>query len=68
VLETLKYHHFLANLKKCEFTQWSLVYLGYVIDGEELKIDPAKMEAIIKWPVPTNVTGVRSFFGETWYL
>jgi hypothetical protein len=44
------------------------VYLGYVIGGGELKIDPTKMEAIIKWPVPTNVTEVRSFVGETQYL
>jgi hypothetical protein len=41
------------------------VYLRYVINGGELKIDPAKMEAIMKWLVPTNVTEVRSFFGET---
>jgi hypothetical protein len=42
-----------------------LVYLGYMIDGEELKIDPKKMEAIIKWPVPTNVTKFRIFVAET---
>jgi hypothetical protein len=28
VLETLKKHQMLANLKKCEFTQHPLVYLG----------------------------------------
>jgi hypothetical protein len=37
------------------------VYLGYVISGGELKIDPTKMESIMKWTVPTNVTEVRSF-------
>jgi hypothetical protein len=68
VLETLKKHQLLANLKKCEFSQQSLVYLGYVIGGGELKIDPTKMEAIMKWPVPTNCTEVRSFVGETQYL
>jgi hypothetical protein len=44
------------------------VYLGYVISGGELKIYPTKMEAIMKWPVPTNVIEVRSFVGETKYL
>jgi hypothetical protein len=44
------------------------VYLGYVIGGGELKIDPAKIEAIMKFPVPTNVTEVRIFVGETKYL
>jgi len=39
--------------------------LGYVIGGGELKIDPSKMEAIMKWPVPANVYEVRSFIGAT---
>jgi hypothetical protein len=47
VLETMKKHQLLANLKKCEFAQQSLMYLGYMIDGGELKIDPANMEVII---------------------
>jgi len=68
VVETLKKHHLLANLKKCEFAQQSLVYFGYVIVGGELKIDPSKMDTIMKWPVPTNVTKVRSFIGATQYL
>ena len=48
VLETLKKHKLLANLKKYEFPHQSLVYLGYVIGGGKLKIDHAKMEAIMK--------------------
>ena len=39
------------------------MYSGCVIGGGDLKIDPAKMEAIIKWPVPTNVTEIRSSIG-----
>ena len=34
VLETMKKNQLLANIKKCEFAQQSLVYLGYVIGGE----------------------------------
>eukprot|EP00253_Pinus_taeda_P019492 PITA_19492 len=67
-LETLKKHHLLANLKECEFAQQYLVYLGYVIGGGQLKIDPANMEAIMKWFVPTNVSIVRSFVAATQYL
>jgi len=44
------------------------VYSGYVIGEGELKIDPMKMEAIIKWQVPTNLIEVGSFVGETQYL
>jgi hypothetical protein len=42
--------------------------LGYVIRSGELKIHPAKMEAIMKWLVPTNVPEVRSFVGAAQYL
>jgi hypothetical protein len=48
VLETLNKHRLLANLKKFEFTQQPLVYMGYMIGGGELKIDLTKMEAIMK--------------------
>eukprot|EP00253_Pinus_taeda_P014012 PITA_14012 len=68
VLETLKKHQLLENLKKCKLAQQSLVYFGYVVGGGELKIDPSKMEAIMKWSVPTNVTEVRSFIEAAQYL
>lgn len=68
MLETLKKHQILENTKSCEFTQQPLVYLGYVTSGGESKIDPAKMESITKWPIPTNVTEVRSFLWESHYL
>ena len=32
-----------------------------------IQTDPKKVEAIDKWPVPTNVTEVRSFLGFTNY-
>ena len=62
VLKALNKHQLMANFKKCDYTRQYLVYLGYVIDGE-CKIDPTKMEAIIKKPTSTNVTEIRSFFG-----
>ena len=39
-----------------------------MISGGELKIDPTKMEAIMKWLVPTNVYEVKSFIGATQYM
>ena len=68
VLETLKKHEVLENLKKCEFAQESLMYLGFVIGGGELKTDPSNMEVIMKWLVTKNVTKVMSFIGAPQYL
>jgi hypothetical protein len=40
-----------------------------VIGGGELKIDPAKKDVVIKWPVPTNFTDFfRRFVGVAQYL
>lgn len=68
LLETLKKHQLLANLNKCEFAQQYLVYLGYVINGGEFKIDPSKSEAIMKWSITTNISEAKSFIREAQYL
>ena len=41
--------------------------MGYIIGGVELRIDPSKVEVIVNWPKPNNVTIVRSFLGATQY-
>jgi hypothetical protein len=64
VLETQKEDQLLDNIMKCEFFEQYLVYLGRVIGEGELKIDHENMEAIMKWPFPTNVIEGKIFIGE----
>ena len=52
---------------KCELFKQELIYLGHVVSKNGIQTDPRKVEAICKWPVPTNVTEVRSFLGFTNY-
>jgi hypothetical protein len=40
-----------------------LIYLGFVISSNELKMDPEKVKAIKDWPSPKNIFEVRSFHG-----
>ena len=40
-----------------------LVYLGFVISNEGLKMDQEKVKAIVEWPSPKNVFEVWSFHG-----
>ncbi|KAL2481102.1 reverse transcriptase [Abeliophyllum distichum] len=40
-----------------------VVFLGHVISAEGIYVDPIKIEAVMKWECPTNVTEVRSFLG-----
>ncbi|GJS30598.1 retrotransposon protein, putative, ty3-gypsy subclass [Tanacetum coccineum] len=38
-----------------------------IVSAEGITMDPAKVEAITKWPRPTSVTEVRSFLGLAGY-
>ncbi|GJV09997.1 retrovirus-related pol polyprotein from transposon 17.6 [Tanacetum coccineum] len=40
---------------------------GHIVSAEGITMDPAKVEAITKWPRPTSVTEVRSFLGLAGY-
>ena len=56
-----------VKLSKCEFGKTSLVYLGHIVGGGNLKIDPSKVNVIVNWPKPTNATEVRIFLGDVQY-
>lgn len=40
-----------------------VVFLGHMISGKGIYMDPKKIEAIMKWERPTNVTEIHSFLG-----
>jgi hypothetical protein len=50
-----------VKLSKFEFGKTSLVYLGHIVGGGKLKIDPSKIDVIVKWSEPKSVNEVRSF-------
>jgi hypothetical protein len=63
ILDALRKHQLYANLKKYSFLQESLVFLGFVISLEGVKMDSKKVRAILEWPSPRIITEVRSFHG-----
>ena len=67
VLEVLQREKLYLKMSKCEFGKTSLVYLGYIIGGGQLKIDPYKVEVIFKWHRPHNVTKARICLGIVQY-
>jgi hypothetical protein len=67
VLQCLREHKLYGKLSKCSFYQSRIHYLGHVISGEGIAVDPAKVEAIMEWPAPTNVIEVCSFMGLAGY-
>ncbi|MCP4341268.1 MAG: hypothetical protein GY799_20885, partial [Desulfobulbaceae bacterium] len=59
---------FRLNKKKVLICKTTLPMLGSILHakgraGLEITIDPKKTEAISKFPVPTSVTGIKSFLG-----
>ncbi|KAL4583237.1 hypothetical protein LXL04_007805 [Taraxacum kok-saghyz] len=67
VLRILSDNQFGVNAKKCFFGKSSIEYLGHIIDGTGVAMDPTKIEAVVKWPTPANVKGVQGFLGLTGY-
>ncbi|GJT24415.1 transposon ty3-I gag-pol polyprotein [Tanacetum coccineum] len=49
--EFLEYQ-FYVKRSKCVFEAASLDYLGHIISGQGVEMDPKKVEAVTTWPVP----------------
>nr|GFC40800.1 putative reverse transcriptase domain-containing protein [Tanacetum cinerariifolium] len=67
VLQILLQEKLYTKFSKCEFWLSSVAFLGHIVSVEGITMDPAKVEAITKWPRPTSVTEVRSFLGLARY-
>ena len=51
------------NVDKCAFSQSELPYLGQIIDGDGIRIDPRKVKAIVDMAEPTDVSELGRFLG-----
>ncbi|GMP59602.1 hypothetical protein CsSME_00022824 [Camellia sinensis var. sinensis] len=67
VLQTLREQKLYVKLSKCEFLLDHVMFLGHVVCKDGISVDPQKIEAVVNWPRPTNVTEVRSFLGLAGY-
>jgi hypothetical protein len=63
VLEKLQEHQLYAKFSKCEFWLKEVGFLGHVISGEGIAVDPSKVVAVTDWEAPTTVKEIRSFLG-----
>ncbi|XP_075451032.1 uncharacterized protein LOC142492246 [Ascaphus truei] len=55
------------SLDKCRFCHTSVTYVGHIVSAKGIATDPAKVEAVVNWPRPENVTELRSFLGFCGY-
>ncbi|XP_019093259.1 PREDICTED: uncharacterized protein LOC109129463 [Camelina sativa] len=63
VLDVLRREQLFVNSKKCTFCTDNLVYLGFVVSAQDIKVDEEQVKAIREWPSPKTVGEVRSFHG-----
>ncbi|XP_058727428.1 uncharacterized mitochondrial protein AtMg00860-like [Vicia villosa] len=67
VLSVLQEKQLLTKFSKCEFWMSEVMFLGHVISGGGIYVDPTKVEAVINWEQPKNATEARSFLGLASY-
>ncbi|TLX69919.1 hypothetical protein E9993_22690, partial [Labilibacter sediminis] len=67
VLELLRQEKLYAKFSKCEFWLRQVQFLGHVVSGDGISVDPMKIEAIKNWEAPRNASEIRSFLGLAGY-
>ena len=63
VLHRLEENDLFVKPEKCTFKATEVEFLGMTVGTEGIKMDQSKVSAILEWPAPKNVQGVRSFLG-----
>lgn len=63
VLKKLLDNNLFAKLKKCEFHQPKVEFLGHILSGQGISTDPKKIKSVEEWPTPTCVKDVQRFIG-----
>ena len=67
MLQTLRERQLYVKLSKCQFWLNRVTFLSHVISVEGVSVDPQKIEAVVNWKPPNNVSEVRSFLGLAGY-
>ena len=71
VKQLLRYsveHGLAVNLLKSEFHVYETIFLVCVINGQEVKMDPSKLETMYKWPILTKNKEMETFTGFAHYF
>ena len=63
VLSRLREAGLQVDIKKCEFDVQETAFLGVMVSGQGLRMDPRKVEAVVNWKTPSNLKEVQGFVG-----
>ena len=68
VFKRLSEAHMKLNSDKCRLFQSTVSFLGHQVSEAGISVDAEKTKAVREWPVPRNVTELRSFIGLCSYM
>ena len=63
VFQAIKQANLMIKLKKCHFCLPNITYLGHVVGRNGLQPDPSKIDKVKNFPVPIDLTSLRSALG-----
>lgn len=63
VLQRLLENRLLVKAEKCDCHVSSVSFLGFIIEKGQIKTDPAKVKAVVDWPIPTKRKQLQKFLG-----
>eukprot|EP00882_Tetradesmus_deserticola_P000856 GHRQ01000930.1.p1 GENE.GHRQ01000930.1~~GHRQ01000930.1.p1 ORF type:complete len:1344 (+),score=98.92 GHRQ01000930.1:408-4034(+) len=65
VLDVLKANSLTVAIHKCTLNQPSVLFLGHIVSAAGVAADPSKVTALQDFPIPQDVSHLRSFLGTT---
>ena len=68
VLAMLSRHGLKLKLSKCTFAVTRTKYLGHILDGDGVHVDPDYVKAVAEMPNPSCVKDIQCFLGLNWLL
>jgi len=67
VLDRLRVANLKLNCRKCNLFQRKVSFLGHIVSEAGIEVQPEKTEVVSNWPVPANLSELRSFLGLASY-
>ena len=67
VLGILQEQSLYAKMSKCEFGMQEMLYLGHLIAANVVQVHLEKIQVILDWSTPKNVTKLKGFLGLCTY-
>ena len=58
VLEQFRKFSLFANLKKCQFHQKEVWFLGYMVSSKGIRMEDERIKAVKQWPEPQSVRDI----------